>query len=160
ACIAFAARPRTIPVIRPVVDTIEGFIAIVPASRDAALEGLAADCVREFDAFRAPLTDEDRARRNPARLTPQQRDHLDRWGYPYVFEEFRFHMTLTGRLDDGRRGPILAMLRQRFGDIGIERLHVDRIALFRQDDAQSRFRIVGHWPLTRAEATAGANTII
>jgi putative phosphonate metabolism protein len=160
ACAAFAARPRAIPVIKPVVDTIEGFIAIVPATRDAALEGLAADCVREFDAFRAPLTDEDRARRNPARLSPRQRDHLDLWGYPYVFEEFRFHMTLTGRLDDARRRPVLAMLRQRFGDTGIDHLSVDRIALFRQHDAGSRFRIVGHWPLARADATAGANASV
>lgn len=160
ACAAFAARPRAIPLITPVVDTIEGFIAIVPASRDATLEGLAADCVREFDAFRAPLSDEDRARRNPARLTPRQRDHLDRWGYPYVFEEFRFHLTLTGRLDAARCGSVLAMLRQRFGETGIDRLPVDRIALFRQHDAGSRFRVVGHWRLARADATAGANASV
>jgi putative phosphonate metabolism protein len=147
ACAAFAARPRAIPLIKPVVDTIEGFIAIVPGTRDAALEALAADCVRELDAFRAPLTDEDRARRNPARLTPLQRGHLDRWGYPYVFEEFRFHMTLTGRIDAARRGPVLAMLQQRFGKTGIGELSVDRLALFRQHDAGSRFRIVGQWPL-------------
>jgi putative phosphonate metabolism protein len=160
ACAAFAATPRAIPVITPAVDTIEGFIAIVPGTREAALEGLAAACVREFDAFRAPLTDEDRARRNPARLTPRQRDHLDRWGYPYVFEEFRFHMTLTGRLDAARHGPVLSMLRQRFGETGIHHLPVDRLALFRQHDAGSRFRIVGHWPLARADVAAGANASV
>jgi putative phosphonate metabolism protein len=160
ACAAFAARPRAVPVIEPAVDTIEGFVAIVPASREAALEALAADCVREFDAFRAPLTDGDRARRNPARLTPRQRSHLDRWGYPYVFEEFRFHMTLTGRLDAARCGPVLAMLRQRFGETGIDTLPVDRIALFRQRDAGSRFRIVGQWPLARTDAAAAATASI
>jgi len=160
ACAAFAARPRAIPVIKPVVDTIEGFIAIIPAIREAALESLAADCVREFDAFRAPLTDEDRARRNPARLTPRQRDHLDRWGYPYVFEGFRFHMTLTGRLDAARRGPVLAMLQKRFSEAGIDRLPVDRIALFRQHDSASRFCIVGHWPLARTDAAAAANASV
>jgi putative phosphonate metabolism protein len=148
ACSAFAAKPRAIPVIKPVVGSIEGFIAIIPASPSAVLEGLAADCVRDFDAFRAPLTEEDRARRNPSELTPKQREHLDRWGYPYVFEEFRFHMTLTGRLDAIRRGPILEMLRQRFGDTGMRELTIDRLALFRQDDASARFRIVGQWPLT------------
>jgi putative phosphonate metabolism protein len=160
ACAAFAAKPRTIPIIKPVVDTIEDFIAIVPATREAALEGFAADCVREFDAFRAPLTDEDRARRSPAKLTPRQRGHLDRWGYPYVFEEFRFHMTLTGRLDTARRGPVLAMLQQRFGETGIGALSIDWLALFKQRDAGSRFRIVGHWPLERTDATAGANASV
>ena len=147
ACAAFAAKPRTIPVVKPVVNSISGFIAVVPAERSAELERLADDCVSAFDAFRTPLTPEDRARRNPSRLTPRQCDYLDRWGYPYVMEEFRFHMTLTGRLDDRRREPILAMLRDRFATIGLERLAIDAIALFRQNDTNSRFRILDHWKL-------------
>ena len=147
ACAAFAGRIRRIPVIDPVVDAISGFIAVIPAKRSDELEQLAADCVRDFDCFRPPLTPEDRARRNPAKLTARQCDYLDRWGYPYVMEEFRFHMTLTGRLNDERRGPIAAWLRERFAATGLTTLAIDRIALFRQDDAASRFRIIGSWPL-------------
>jgi putative phosphonate metabolism protein len=147
ACAAFADAPRTIPVIKPVVNSISGFIAVIPAQRSAELERLAGDCVSAFDVFRAPLTPEDRARRNPSRLTLRQCDYLDRWGYPYVMEEFRFHMTLTGRLDDTRRAAVVAMLRDRFATIGIERLAVDAIALFRQDNTNSRFRILDHWKL-------------
>ena len=147
ACEAFADTPRTIPLIRPVVDSISGFIAVVPAERSVELERLAADCTREFDSFRSALTAEDRARRNPSALTPRQREHLDRWGYPYVMEDFRFHMTLTGRLDAERREPILTMLRDRFSAIGVATLAIDKIALFRQEQADSRFRIVKHWKL-------------
>ncbi|GLR89160.1 DUF1045 domain-containing protein [Bradyrhizobium iriomotense] len=149
ACAAFAGKPRSIPVIRPVVDSISGFIAVIPAEPVSELIQLAADCVREFDAFRAPLTAGDRARRNPEKLTERQRDHLDRWGYPYVMEEFRFHMTLTGRLDARRRGPIVEMLRRRFAELHIETLAIDRIALFRQENAAARFHIIGEWPLRR-----------
>lgn len=149
ACAAFAATPRAIPVIRPVVDTIDGFAAIVPAQRSAELEGLAGACVRDFDSFRAPLTEQDRARRNPAKLSPRQRDYLDRWGYPYVFEEFRFHMTLTGRLDAGRRAPILETLRRLFSKGSTDELAIDRIALFRQGQPDQRFRVIGNWPLCR-----------
>jgi putative phosphonate metabolism protein len=149
ACAAFAQRARPIPVIRPIVDAISGFIAVIPGEPCPELQQLAADCVRDFDAFRAPLTDGDRARRNPAKLSERQRDHLDRWGYPYVMEEFRFHMTLTGRLDTERRGPIIDMLRQRFAGLHLDTLAIDRIALFRQNDAASRFRIVGEWALAR-----------
>ncbi|MGY3147004.1 putative phosphonate metabolism protein [Bradyrhizobium sp. USDA 3397] len=149
ACSAFAGRTRPIPAIRPVVDAISGFIAVIPAEPVEALQQLAADCVRAFDLFRAPLTTEDRARRKPERLSERQRDYLDRWGYPYVMEEFRFHMTLTGRLDAERRGPILQMLRTRFVALGIEMFAIDRIALFRQDDAKARFRIIGEWALVR-----------
>jgi len=147
ACAAFAGTPRAIPLIEPIVDTISGFSALVPSTGSPTLEDLAADCISTFDRFRAPLTDADRARRNPPRLTPRQRDYLERWGYPYVMEEFRFHMTLTGRLDTARTSP-LAILRERFRSINVGNLSVDRIVLFRQHSSDQRFRIIGDWPLS------------
>lgn len=150
ACETFAGTPRAIPMIRPVVDSISGFIAVVPAEPSAELQQLAADCVREFDSFRAPLSPEDRARRNPSALTARQCDYLDRFGYPYVLEDFRFHMTLTGRLDAERRRPVLTMLRDRFSTLGLQTLDIDRIAVCRQDADDSRFRILGQFALTRA----------
>jgi putative phosphonate metabolism protein len=147
ACEAFASTPRAIPVITPVVGSISGFIAVIPAESPAELIRLAVDCVSAFDSFRAPLTAEDRARRNPSLLTPRQREHLDRWGYPYVIEDFRFHMTLTGRLDAERHQPVLTMLRNRFSAIGLKALAIDSIAVFRQQNADSRFRVVKQWKL-------------
>jgi putative phosphonate metabolism protein len=147
ACESFARSPRAIPVIKPAVTAIGDFIAIVPVQRSAELEQLAADAISAFDGFRAPLTLADRERRNPERLTPRQRDYLDRWGYPYVMEEFRFHMTLTGRLPDERREAVLAELRRRFAAIELETLAIDSIAVFRQPDAKSRFRIVQRFEL-------------
>lgn len=149
ACATFAGKARPIPAIRPIVGSISGFIAVIPAEPVGDLQRLAADCVRDFDGFREALTAEDRARRKPEKLGERQRDYLDRWGYPYVMEEFRFHMTLTGRLDADRRGPILEMLRGRFAALGLDTLAIDRIALFKQDDAKAKFRIVGEWALTR-----------
>ncbi|AND92824.1 MULTISPECIES: DUF1045 domain-containing protein [Bradyrhizobium] len=149
ACATFAETARPIPAIRPIVDTISGFIAVIPAEPVDALQQLAADCAREFDSFRAALTAEDRARRKPDKLTERQRDYLDRWGYPYVMEEFRFHMTLTGRLDAERRGPILEMLRTRFASLRLDTLAIDRLALFRQNETKARFRIIGEWALAR-----------
>ena len=150
ACTAFAAAPRAIPEITPVVGSISGFIAVIPAEPPPELIRLAADCVSEFDSFRAPLTDADRARRNPSQLTP--REHLDRWGYPYVMDDFRFHMTLTGRVGTERRAPLLAMLATRFAALGITALPVDRIGLFRQESSTSRFRITNHWKLSARTA--------
>ena len=147
ACESFAATPRPLPVIEPVVDSISGFIAVVPAKPSAELQRLAADCVTAFDPFRAPLTPGDRERRNPSKLTPRQREHLEAWGYPYVMEDFRFHMTLTGRLETARREDVQAMLRRSFATLKLKRLQIDRLALFRQDNASARFRIIGHWPL-------------
>ena len=66
ACETFAATARRIPVVEPVVDSIDGFIAVIPAAPSADLAQLAAEVTREFDLFRAPLSPEDRIRRNPA----------------------------------------------------------------------------------------------
>jgi len=156
ACQAFCGTPRAIPVIAPVIDSISGFVALLPAVHSTELQQLAADCVSQFDSFRAPLTAADRARRNPSELTQRQRDHLDRWGYPYVMEDFRFHLTLTGRLAADRREPVVTILRTRFAELGLTRLAIDRIALFRQQDADSRFRFVAHWKL-RGRESAGSN---
>jgi len=149
ACAEFAAMPRPIPMIAPVVSAIGDFIAITPSQPSAELQALAAAAVGHFDNFRAPLTARDRARRNPERLPPSQRDYLDRWGYPYVMEEFRFHMTLTGRLPAERRETVLAILRQRFAALDMNSLAVDRLALFKQSDPGSRFRILQQHSLTR-----------
>lgn len=155
ACDAFARTPRPIPVITPTVQALDlggggQFIALVPAEPSAALSGLAQDCVAAFDAFRAPLTEQDRARRNPERLTASQCENLDRWGYPYVLDEFRFHMTLTGAVPVERRDNLIAMLEGYFSEQTHKALAVDRIALCRQDDASSPFRMVSHYALSPA----------
>jgi putative phosphonate metabolism protein len=147
ACAEFTAMARQIPVIAPMVDSIEGFIAVVPSTASAELVMLARDCVADFDHFRAPLSDDDRSRRNPSGLTRGQRDNLERWGYPYVMDEFRFHMTLTGRLATPRRETVLEDLRKRFSALDLATLAIDRIALFRQNDAASRFAIIGQFAL-------------
>ena len=67
-------------------------------------------------------------------------------------EDFRFHMTLTGRLPDQRREPVLAVLRARFSALDLKTLPIDRLALFRQDDPNSRFRVINHWKLRAKEA--------
>jgi len=144
ACELFATTPRRIPIIEPIIGSISGFIAVVSAHPPIGLLELATDCTTEFDSFRAPLTPEDRARRNPSRLTARQVDHLDRWGYPYVMGDFQFHMTLTSRLSAERQGAILQLLQERFAGINLSTFAVDRIALFRQDEAKSEFRIMAH----------------
>jgi hypothetical protein len=65
-------------------------------------------------------------------------------------EEFRFHMTLTGRVPAVRREQIAAMLRERFARLELRTLAVDRIAVFRQDDAGARFQVLAHFGLRGA----------
>jgi hypothetical protein len=62
------------------------------------LQALADVCVEHLDPLRAPPSDAELARRRRADLTPRQDAMLMRWGYPYVFDTWFFHMTLTRRL--------------------------------------------------------------
>lgn len=75
------------------------FLALRPVGREFGLNRLAAACVQELDRFRAPASDAELTLRRAARLTPEQDANLVQWGYPYVLDAFRFHLTLTGKLD-------------------------------------------------------------
>ncbi|MGY4500471.1 hypothetical protein ACVWYH_004402 [Bradyrhizobium sp. GM24.11] len=77
ACATFAEKARPMPVIRLVVDTISGFIAVIPAEPVDALQQLAADCVRDFDSFRPPL-DGGRARAAKTRKARRAAARLSR----------------------------------------------------------------------------------
>jgi putative phosphonate metabolism protein len=152
ACRRFAETPRDLAAITPVVRPISDFVALVPRDDAPDLSAFAQACVEAFDAFRAPLTDNDRARRNPAQLTPRQRANLEQWGYPYVEDDFRFHMTLAGRIATARRDTIVGLLREQFAAFETRPLLIDRISVFRQDAPAARFRVVASYPL---RATAG-----
>jgi hypothetical protein len=130
---------------------IGGFVAIVPATASPALDRLAGDCVTAFERFRLPMSAQERGRRLAAGLSPRQAANLDRYGYPYVFEEFRFHMTLTGSMGPDRRAAIHALLQSEFAKAcGHGTIALDRLALARQDHPEAPFRVIGHAALNRA----------
>ena len=84
---------------RFVLRPLDGFLALVTEGQSQALGDVAARVVSALDPFRAPLSQAELDRRRVAGLTPHQDALLQRWGYPYVMDEFRFHVTLTGRLE-------------------------------------------------------------
>jgi hypothetical protein len=131
------------PAFMPEVRLLGTFAAIVPRHMPPALSELANASVRAFEPFRAPLSENERQRRIAAGLDGIQIANLDRWGYPYVFNEFRFHMTLTGRLPPDRGGDIQARLSGLVDEaIGTRPIVVDRLALLRQSAPQDRFEVV------------------
>ncbi|MEM7748306.1 MAG: DUF1045 domain-containing protein, partial [Pseudomonadota bacterium] len=71
-------------------------------------------------------------------LTDKQIENLDAWGYPYVFDEFRFHMTLTGRLPEAIQQDALTALRDLYAHID-RPVTFDGIAICEQPDRDSQF---------------------
>lgn len=145
--VADFARNREPFDLRLEVGELGGFLALIPAEPSQALQDLAAAVVEHFDGFRAPLAEEDRARRRPERLSERERQHLDRWGYPYVFDRFEFHMTLTDRLDEPERGQVKAILEHAFAPVVRDPVRIDQIALFTQTHRVAPFRIVRRFTL-------------
>lgn len=80
------------------VTDLHGFLALRETVPSAQLQALADVCVEKPDRFRAPPSADELARRRRASLTEAQDTMLTRWGYPYVFGTWFFHMTLTRRL--------------------------------------------------------------
>lgn len=124
------------------------FIAFRPRTPFPALNALAAECVRTFDPFRAALNPSELAKRRKAGLTDRQEQRLQRWGYPYVFDEFRFHMTLTGAIEDAAmRNRLTAQLRAAAEAAGATgAMQVNEIAVYEQPEAGAPFRLLRRVP--------------
>lgn len=144
ACASLARHRRPLPVGRLAPASLGDFVALVPEATTPELALFAAECVAALDPLRAPPTQAERDRRRPDRLDPRGRALLDRWGYPHVFEAFRFHMTLTDRLAAQERDLWLARLAEVCPETT---LVIDAVTVLRQDDAEP-FRVLRRFPFT------------
>lgn len=124
------------------------FIAFRMMAPCQAMSDLAEACVKAFEPFRAPLNATELAKRHAAGLTPRQALLTAEWGYPYVFEEFRFHMTLTGAIvDAGVRERLTASLKvmaEAAGAHGLMRAYA--IAVYEQPSPGAPFRLIRRLP--------------
>lgn len=147
ALAAFCAKaaPVTLPGLR--IAAIGDFMAIVPDGDAAALNDLAARVVIGLDPCRAALTEAEIARRRPERLSPRQRDLLDRFGYPHVLEEFRFHLTLSGPLAEAEAAALRPHAETVFAPLLPRPFRVEALCLF-GETAAGQFRLLERHALT------------
>lgn len=118
-----------------------GFAALTMTQPSPELAALEADAVSGFDRFRAPLTEADRLKRRPQHLTPRQREALERFGYPFIGPDHRFHMTLCGDVADVHE--IADKLADAMAnEIGTARFRVDALVLFGQTEPAQSFRVI------------------
>lgn len=108
ACARFAETVAPFELQELSVNQLGKFLALTPAQAEPDLEAFASLCVRQFEPFRAPLSADDLDRRRQANLTPKQDAYVETWGYPYIFDEFRFHMTLSNKLESDEEASLLA----------------------------------------------------
>jgi hypothetical protein len=124
------------------VRVIGSFLALVPAEQ-ARLGEAAEACLRAMTPLRVPPSPEENEARRAANLTPAQDRLLEQWGYPYVLDEFRFHITLTGRIEDpARRRRLADILSGLAAPVTGRPRPVRELCLFHQPDRSAPFRLI------------------
>jgi putative phosphonate metabolism protein len=144
----FAESHRAVSVGAVEIRSLDGFLAIVPRLQPQALTDFVGLCVAHFEPFRAPMAASDRDGRVGKGLTARQIELLDQFGYPYVMEQFRFHMTLTDRLPAPERDIMLEAAQNWFAPAMPDELVLDRLSLFEEPQAGAPFVRVADYPLS------------
>jgi putative phosphonate metabolism protein len=131
ASLAITLKPVALPALR--LCEIGDFVALGNADGDGAEAGchrIAAQCVAYFDNLRARPDAAELSRRRAAGLTPRQNELLAKWGYPHVFDEYRFHVTLTGKLPRALRRCVMDALATHVHALRGEPLLLDALTVF------------------------------
>jgi 2'-5' RNA ligase len=122
-----------------------GFLALRPEGGVSHINSTAAACVKALHSFAQPLGEADLVRRRLAPLTAAQNQLLLKWGYPYVFDEFDFHLSLTGRLDgmsDAAKEAWQHAAQTHFAHLSVCRF--ERLALFVEPERGADFQLFDH----------------
>jgi len=138
ACFVMGRQTITLPQLE--LSRIGSFFALVPPEESQeeltaieCINTLAADATVFFDPFRDAPSEQEFTRREPQKLTARQRALLAEWGYSYVFDEYRFHITLTDKLSDsGEARRMEECLRAYFTPVCNEAMVVSSICICKQ----------------------------
>lgn len=123
------------------------FLALCPLGDTYQLNALAAACVRDLDPFRAPATGAEIAHRRGPHLTPKQNANLTRWGYPYVMDTFRFHITLSGRMGKPTLTHVHTTLESYLGPLLPKPFQINDLALVGEAE-DGRFHLIKRYALS------------
>ncbi len=114
------------------------FDALAFEKQPDAIKAFANKCVEHFEPYRGPLTEADLKRRHQDNLSEEQQHYLDQFGYPYIFNQFNFHMTLSGNMPDADNG-YLQWLSTIYPLMVPETPVLDRLSVFHQPDRNTPF---------------------
>jgi putative phosphonate metabolism protein len=129
------------------VARLGSFLAMTLSSPSEELNNLASDCVQRFDDFRATPSPDELKRRMRSSHTQQERDNLKKWGYPYVLDTWKFHMTLTGPLKPDKLPIFEEHLLERSREACETPLMCDSICLFEESDPEVSMLLIGRYLL-------------
>lgn len=133
AFLALAAHQSPLSLGKLRIERMGPFLALTPEIQTSELGAFSAEFVTHLDRFRAPPTPEEIAKRKAFPLTPRQMELLHKWGYPYVFDAYRFHMTLTGQFEPDVLDATADALLPILAPLLKEPVQIDEICLVGED---------------------------
>jgi putative phosphonate metabolism protein len=129
--------------------SIGRFLALVPSMSCPAVNALADACLEALDKFRRPPDAHELERRRVGGLTAKQDGYLLRWGYPYVSDEYRFHITLTGRLDNATREQLMLVLDGMLAPLARRAVPVNNLCVAVEVELGGNFSLLRRFPLRK-----------
>jgi putative phosphonate metabolism protein len=136
-----AAGIKAFPLPPLAVENLAGFLALREQAPSPDLQALADSAVAMLDGFRAQPEVEELARRRRHGLTEAEDAMLERWGYPYVFQLWRFHVTLSRRLDEAEMAKAKPIAQGYFAEALAPPRRVSSVAVFTQRAAGRPFLV-------------------
>ena len=143
----FASKTKPVLIGKLKLKRIGSFLALTPIEQSPDLSQFASSCVEYFEPFRAPLSKESREMRLKAGLSDRQKVLLDLWGYPYVKEEFRMHLTLSDSLNDQVAPDVLFAAKRWFEPVLEKDQVLDRLCLYKESSTGAPFERVADFIL-------------
>jgi hypothetical protein len=147
AMAAFCACRRRLVTGKLQLHRFPRFLALVPESETAELDWLADSCVTYFDHFRSPITPEDRARRGD--MTSAEAALFEQFGYNFIFNNFKFHITLAGPLDEPELDALQPALATAVAPLCEKPFAVEDLCLFGDPGEGAPFQLVERFSLMR-----------
>jgi 2'-5' RNA ligase len=118
------------------LDALNGFLALRPCGESAAVDALADACLHALEPLREPLSDAAMQRR-AAGLDATEFAQLQQFGYPYVLDRYRFHMTLSAPATEAEEQAMRDWLRLRAQHAAATR--IDALTICREKTPGDRF---------------------
>ncbi len=114
-----------------VIKKLGNFIALTP-SKNLKVNDVSNKFVEGLDFLRDDLSEDEIKKRHPHKLSFNQKKMLFKWGYPYVFNEFKFHLTLTGKLRIEEIDNVYKYLQTILKSVNLRKIHFKSICIFGQ----------------------------
>ncbi len=114
-----------------IIKKLGNFIGLIPTN-NLKVNAVSNKFVEELDYLRDELSESEIKKRKPHKLTSNQKQMLFKWGYPYVFDEFKFHLTLTSKLNVVEIDDVLRSLQNILKQVNLNKISFNNICIFGQ----------------------------